>query len=376
MKTMQTKVIKLDENNPDIEKIKEAAHLIDCGGLVAFPTETVYGIACRIQTNSLLKLDKLKVRMPGKRYTLHIGQKDDIKKYVPAINLRALKLIKNAWPGPLTLIFELNERDLRRQQQRFKQEVFENLYKDNSIGVRCPDNRIAFLLLMLTSNPVVAPSANPSGEIPAVTPEQALKQFSNKIEMLLDAGPCRYKKNSTVAKICPTKVEILRPGVYDQEQLEELSTVKFLFVCTGNTCRSPMAVGIFRKYLANKLKCEVDQLEKIGYKITSAGILDMSGASASREAIAACGAKGIDIKAHKSRAISRQLIQESDYIFAMERMHCESIINLCPEAESKCVLLSGNQDIADPIGQGQEFFNDCLELIEKSVKKRIDELVI
>jgi protein-tyrosine-phosphatase len=102
----------------------------------------------------------------------------------------------------------------------------------------------------------------------------------------------------------------------------------------------------------------------------------MAGASASKEAIAACEAKEIDIKAHKSKAISQQIIQENDFIFVMEQMHYNRIIALCPEAESKCMLLAENQDIADPIGQRQEFFNNCLELIEKAVKKRVDELVI
>ena len=75
---MQTKVIKLDAGKADIAKIKQAAAVVDSGGLVAFPTETVYGIACRVKTDSLIKLDKLKAREPGKRYTLHVSQKSSI----------------------------------------------------------------------------------------------------------------------------------------------------------------------------------------------------------------------------------------------------------------------------------------------------------
>ena len=154
-----------------------------------------------------------------------------------------------------------------KQQKNLEKEVFENLYKDNSIGIRCPDNAIASMLLQETSNPVVAPSANITGQKPAVEPEEVLAQFSGQIQMLLDGGPCKYKKSSTVVKIGKKGLEILRPGVYSQAELQTLSEVKFLFVCTGNICRSPMAVGILRKYLAKKLKCEVDQLEKMGYKV-------------------------------------------------------------------------------------------------------------
>jgi tRNA threonylcarbamoyl adenosine modification protein (Sua5/YciO/YrdC/YwlC family) len=373
---MQTKIVKLDPVKIKSAEIKEAAQVVDAGGLVAFPTETVYGIACRVETTSLAKLDNLKGRGTDKHYTLHIGRTADVEKYVPAIGLRTQKLIRNGWPGPLTIVFELAERDIKKQQKSLKKEVFENLYKDNSIGIRCPDNAIAAMLLQTTKEPVVAPSANKTGQPPAADAEQVLAQFSGQIDLLLDGGPCKYKKSSTVVKIGKKGLEILRAGVYSQEELEAMSEVKFLFVCTGNTCRSPMAKGIFRKYLAEKLQCEVDYLYKMGYKVFSAGVMNMAGQPASAEAIAACAAKGIDIKAHKSETLTRQLVEESDFIFAMTRMHCEQVTVLCPEAADKCVLLAGNKEIPDPIGQPQEVFNDCAELIEEAVRERIGELVI
>jgi tRNA threonylcarbamoyl adenosine modification protein (Sua5/YciO/YrdC/YwlC family) len=373
---MQTKIVKVDPGKIEAAEIREAAQVVDAGGLVAFPTETVYGIACRVETNSLAKLDNLKGRNPNKHYTLHIGRKADVEKYLPAVGLRAQKLIKNGWPGPLTIVFELAKHDIKKQQKSLKKEVFECLYKDNSIGIRCPDNAIAAMLLQETKHPVVAPSANKTSQPPAADAEQVLAQFSGQIDLLLDGGPCKYKKSSTVVKIGKEGLEILRVGVYSQEELEVMSEVKFLFVCTGNTCRSPMAKGIFRKYLAEKLQCEVDYLDKMGYKVFSAGVMNMAGQPASAEAIAACAAKGIDIKAHKSKTLSRQLVEESDFIFAMTRMHCEQVTALCPEAADKCVLLAGNKEISDPIGQPQEVFNDCAGLIEEAVRERIGELVI
>jgi len=374
--SMHTKVIKLDAAKANISKIKEAAATVDAGGLVAFPTETVYGIACRVRQDSLNKLEGLKGNRHEKHYTLHISQKHEVTKYVPTIGLRAKKLIRNAWPGPLTIVFPLNEQDLHKQQRDLKREVFDGLYKNSSIGIRCPDSPIASILLRLTHHPVVAPSANITGENPAVEPEQVLEGLSDRIEVLLDAGPCRYKKSSTVVKAGIKELEILRPGVYSQSELEELSTISFLFVCTGNTCRSAMAEGICRKYLAEKLECNVDDLGKIGYKVSSAGIMDLAGAPASREAMAACEALGIDIKAHKSKVLTQRFIQESDFVFAMEQIHYNQITALCPDAQGKCMLLAENNDIVDPIYQGQEVFNDCAALIEKAVKKRIDELVL
>jgi len=373
---MQTKVVKINPEKINSAKIKEAAALVDAGGLVAFPTETVYGIASRVETTSLARLKNLKGRDPEKHYTLHIGEKSKVRKYVPTLGLRAKKLIDKAWPGPLTIVFELDRKDIVKQQKKLERGVFEALYKDNSIGIRCPDNAIASMLLQETSNPVVAPSANITGQRPASEPEEVLAQFSGQIQMLLDGGPCKYKKSSTVVKIGKKGLEIIRSGVYSQAELEALSEVKFLFVCTGNICRSPMAVGILRKYLAKKLKYKVDQLEKMGYKLVSAGILQTDGSTASAEAIATCAAKGIDIEAHKSRALTRQLIEESDFIYAMGQAHYERIVSVSPKSTNRCVLLAENEEIPDPIGQSQEFYNNCAELIERAVKKRISELVL
>ena len=373
---METKVLKIDAANIDYAKINEAVEIIDSGGLVAFPTETVYGIACRVEGNSLARLDNLKGRTADKFYTLHIGRKSSIGTYVPTIGLKAQKLIQNAWPGPLTIVFDLNKKDIDKQHKNLEEEIFRNLYKNHSIGIRCPDNTIAALLLQRTSRPVVAPSANITGRPPAVDAGQVLDQLSGRIDLLLDAGPCKYKKSSTVVKMGKKGLEVLRPGYYSKSELEVLSQVKFLFVCTGNTCRSPMAEGIFGKYLAEKLHCDVDELDKMGYRISSAGIIGSSDFPASAEAVTACAAMGVDIKAHRNKALSKELIEGSDIVFAMEQIHRDRVIALEPSAANKCLLLAGDTGIPDPIGQPQEFYNNCANLIERAVQKRIGELEI
>ncbi len=373
---MQTKVVKLDRNNPDAGIISEAAQLIDQGGLVAFPTETVYGIACRVRNDSLVKLNGIKGRTPDKFYSLHIGSRDVLAKYIPQINLRAKKLTEKAWPGPLTLVLELDENDLRRQRKTLEKEVFDNLYRNGSIGIRFPANAIAMALLRKTANAVVAPSANLTGEPPAVDAEQVLAQFDGQIEMVLNGGQCSYKQSSTVAKMGKMGLEILRPGAYSQAELKAMATVSFLFVCTGNTCRSPMAKGIFSKYLVEKMGCDIDNLEKIGYKIYSAGAMGIVGSPATPEAVAACADKGVDIGKHRSEALTTGLINKSDYIYVMTNEHRSQVITLNPSAADKCMLLAENENIVDPIGRGQQIYKQCADVIENAVKKRIGELIL
>jgi len=373
---MKTKVLKIDADNVDRAKVTEAAAVIDAGGLVGFPTETVYGIACRVKADSLARLDDVKGRVAEKHYTLHVADKEDIEAYVPTLGWKGRKLIANALPGPLTIVFELTDEDMRSQQMKLGVDIFESLYKDNSIGIRCPDEEVARMLLRETRNAVVAPSANKANEQPAVDGEQALRQLDGQLEMLLDAGPCKYKSSSTVVKIGGRGLKVLRHGIYSRDELEKLTEMNFLFVCTGNTCRSPMAEGIFRKYLAEKLGCDVDDLDKMGYKVSSAGVSGFAGSPVSANAIKACAARGVDISVHRSKGLSQQSIEESDFIFAMERSHLNSIIALDAKAEGRSCLLNDDEEIPDPVGQSQEVYDCCAGIIERAVRERISELKI
>jgi L-threonylcarbamoyladenylate synthase len=373
---MQTRIIKIDSVRPDVEKIKEAAKLLDSGGLVAFPTETVYGIGCRAQSDSLARLDRVKQRSGEKHYSLHIGRKEDVRKYVPRISARAEKLIRKGWPGPISIVFELTEQEIKKVQGILEKEAFAYMYKDNSIGIRCPDNPAAAMLLQNTAWPVVAPSANKTGREPATQAHQVLDQLDGQIDLLLDGGPCKYKKDSTIVKMGKKELQILRPGVVSKDELRRLSTINILFVCTGNICRSPIAKGLCQKYLAKNLECKVDQLEEMGYKVSSAGVMAIPGLKASSESVAFCAERGVDISTHSSRPLTGDLLSDCDYIYVMCQAHQRHVVSLRPEAVHQSWLLAGDQEIPDPIGGGEEAYKYSGMLIEQAVKKRVAEFLL
>lgn len=373
---MKTEVVSLTAENPDIEKIQAAARALDAGRLVAFGTETVYGIGCRVRADSIRRLDEVKGRSGGKRYTLHIPDPQAVARYVPTIPLRGRKLIANGWPGPLTIVFELDREALGQQRGVFGDDAFGVLYENGTVGIRCPDNRIAQELLRWAAEPIVAPSANLDGKAPATDADGVLAQLDGRIDILLDGGECKYKKSSTVVKMAGGQPIMLREGVYSAKDIAEMSLIRILFVCAGNTCRSPMAAALCEKKLSEELNCTVDEIEVRGYKIASAGLMGGTGIPASKEVVSICAREGIELSKHRSRALTSAEAEVSDYIFAMSKNHRERVLEICPAAAEKCLLLDAGGEISDPIGAGDDVYEECAKQIERALAERIDEILV
>jgi L-threonylcarbamoyladenylate synthase len=206
---MKTRCITIDREHPDLTAIAEAAEILRRGGIVAFPTETVYGLGANaLDGAAVRRIFAAKGRPANNPVIVHVTSIAGARQLTTDWTAAAQRLAERFWPGPLTLVV--------KKQSHIPDEVTAG---GPTVAIRCPQHAIARALIDAAGVPLAAPSANASNRISATTAQHVLRTLDGRIDLVLDGGPACGGLESTVVDVSASPVRVLRPGLITAAEL-------------------------------------------------------------------------------------------------------------------------------------------------------------
>ena len=259
---MQTKLIKIDADNPNREDMQEAAEIIRSGGLVAFPTETVYGLGANaLDPEASKRIYAAKGRPSDNPLIVHICRFEELLSIAKEVPPQAKKLADAFWPGPLTMIVWKNEKV-----------PYETTGGMDTVAIRMPNHPVALALIEESGCMIAAPSANTSGKPSPTEAGHVALDLDGKIPMILDGGAVGIGIESTIIDLTEKVPMILRPGYITKEMLEDVLGEEVRIdpgIIAADSTKKPKAPGMKYKHYAPKADLIIveGEAEKVRRKI-------------------------------------------------------------------------------------------------------------
>ena len=245
---MDTQIFRITDPAAQPEDVAAAAAILRSGGLLGIPTETVYGLGANgLDAAAVRRIFEAKGRPQDNPLILHIPEAGWLERYCRQIPLVAYELARRFWPGPLTFVLPRVEDDPSIDL------VCAGL---NTITVRCPDHPVARALINVAGVPIAAPSANRSQTISPTTAEAVFESLGERVDMILDGGPCEVGVESTILDLTTPKPVLLRAGGVTREQLEEALNEP-VYISDGNPDK-PTSPGQLLKHYAPSKKFRIN----------------------------------------------------------------------------------------------------------------------
>jgi protein-tyrosine phosphatase len=349
------------------EALSLALRLLAGGDLVAFPTEAGYAVAASaLDPDAVARLHEVAGKDEPGHLAVAVGGPGEALDWLPALGLPGRRLARRCWPGPMALVCGTQvEQGLA---SRLPEPVRARALAGGGLTVRSPAHEAVLHVMRSLPRPLLLAGAG-NGQ-PAVTAAEAARVLGDRARLVLDDGPSHYSLPPTVVRVEGDSWDVLHEGVLTRAVLQRLLPCRIVFVCTGNTCRSPLAEALCKKLLAERLGCPVARLPEGGFLVQSAGLAAMIGGEAAPEAVDTARELGADLADHRSQPLTRELLAQADHVIAMTRGHLRALSGQGGPAPR---LLSA-EDIPDPIGAPPEVYRECARQILGALEKLLPEL--
>lgn len=205
---MSAKYIKINPINPEIDLVKKCASVIKKGGSVVYPTETLYGLGVDVFNNQACsKVFSIKGRDLSKPLIVHIAKIEDVYSIAYDIPENAFLLMKKYWPGPLTIVLKKNKN------------ISDIISKNNTVGIRIPNNKIELEIIKHAKTPITGTSANLSGSDGIIDPLIVFESMKDRVDVIIDGGICVLGKQSTIIDLSNNEIKLLREGAIKYSEI-------------------------------------------------------------------------------------------------------------------------------------------------------------